>query len=92
MEAAANVNNGNSYWWLRSPGNNDNNAYNVNNNGNVNDNNNVNNDNNAARADLLPKPEINSKRNWSAQEAKEPPPVRKDEKRGGAGHRESYEL
>jgi hypothetical protein len=32
------------YWWLRSPGNNDNNAANVNNNGNVNYNgNNVNN-------------------------------------------------
>ena len=79
--------------WLRSPGNNDNNAANVNNNGNVNDNgNNVNNDNNSARPDLLPKPEINSKRNWSARGAKEPFPVRKDEQRGGTGHRESYEL
>ena len=37
-------------WWLRSPGNNDNNAANVNNNGGVNSNgNNVNNDNNAVR-------------------------------------------
>ena len=36
-----------SWWWLRSPGNNDNNAANVNNNGN-----NVNNDNNAIRPAL----------------------------------------
>lgn len=42
-----------SVWWLRSPGNNSNNASNVNNNGNVNRNgNNVNNNNKAARADL----------------------------------------
>jgi len=39
--------------WLRSPGNNSNNAANVNNNDNVNRNgNNVNNNNNAARPDL----------------------------------------
>ena len=49
----SNVNNGNANWWLRSPGNNSNNAYNVNNDGNVNDNNNVNNDNNSVRADLF---------------------------------------
>ena len=37
-------------WWLRSPGNNSNNAANVNNDGSVNNNgNNVNNDNNAVR-------------------------------------------
>lgn len=37
-------------WWLRSPGNNDNNAANVNNNGALNHNgNNVNNNNNAVR-------------------------------------------
>ena len=35
------------WWWLRSPGNNSNNAANVNNDGNVN--NNVNNDNEAVR-------------------------------------------
>lgn len=41
------------YWWLRSPGNNDNNAADVNNNGYGNNNgNNVNNDNNAVRPDL----------------------------------------
>lgn len=41
------------YWWLRSPGNNSNNAANVNNNGYVNRNgNNVNNNNNAVRPDL----------------------------------------
>ena len=40
-------------WWLRSPGNNSNNAANVNNNGYVNNNgNNVNNNNNGARPDL----------------------------------------
>lgn len=40
-------------WWLRSPGNNTNNAANVNNNGYVNNNgNNVNNNNNGVRADL----------------------------------------
>lgn len=40
-------------WWLRSPGNNQNNAANVNNDGNVNRNgNNVNNDNDAIRPDL----------------------------------------
>ncbi len=38
------------WWWLRSPGNNSNNAANVNNDGNVNNNgNNVNNDNNSVR-------------------------------------------
>ena len=42
------------WWWLRSPGNNQNNAANVNNDGDVNDNgNNVNNDNNAVRPALL---------------------------------------
>ena len=41
------------YWWLRSPGNNTNNAANVNNDGWGNNNgNNVNNDNNAVRPDL----------------------------------------
>ncbi len=45
-----------SYWWLRSP-NDDNNAFNVNNDGNVN-NDNVDNTN-GVRADLLPKPVIN---------------------------------
>ena len=35
-------------WWLRSPGNNQNNAMNVNNDGSLN-NNNVNNDNNGVR-------------------------------------------
>lgn len=40
-------------WWLRSPGNNSNNAANVNNDGYVNRNgNNVNNDNDAVRPDL----------------------------------------
>lgn len=40
-------------WWLRSPGNNSNNAANVNNNGYVNTNgNNVNNNNNGVRPDL----------------------------------------
>ncbi len=39
-----------NWWWLRSPGNNTNNAANVNNDGNVNNNsNNVNNDNEAVR-------------------------------------------
>ena len=43
------------WWWLRSPGNNQNNAANVNNDGGVNENgNNVNNDNNAVRPALLP--------------------------------------
>ena len=42
------------WWWLRSPGNYQNNAANVNNDGNVNNNgNNVNNDNNAVRPALL---------------------------------------
>ncbi len=42
------------WWWLRSPGNNQNNAANVNNDGDVNENgNNVNNDNNAVRPALL---------------------------------------
>jgi hypothetical protein len=42
------------WWWLRSPGNNDNNAANVNNDGNVNDNgNNVNNENGGVRPALL---------------------------------------
>lgn len=42
------------WWWLRSPGNNQNNAANVNNAGDVNENgNNVNNDNNAVRPALL---------------------------------------
>jgi hypothetical protein len=41
------------WWWLRSPGNNANNAANVNNDGNVNDNgNNVNNDNGGVRPAL----------------------------------------
>lgn len=40
-------------WWLRSPGNNTNNAANVNNNGYVNNNgNNVNNNNDSVCADL----------------------------------------
>ena len=43
------------WWWLRSPGNNQNNAANVNNDGSVNYNgNNVNNDNNCVRPALLP--------------------------------------
>ena len=42
-------------WWLRSPGNNTNNAANVNNDGNVNNNgNNVNNDDNGVRPALHP--------------------------------------
>ena len=42
------------WWWLWSPGNNQNNAANVNNDGDVNENgNNVNNDNNAVRPALL---------------------------------------
>ncbi len=42
------------WWWLRSPGNNQNNAANVNNDGDVNENgNNVNNSNNAVRPALL---------------------------------------
>lgn len=42
------------WWWLRSPGNNQNNAANVNNDGSVNHNgNNVNNDNDAVRPALL---------------------------------------
>ena len=42
------------WWWLRSPGNNQNNAANVNNDGSVNYNgNNVNNDNDAVRPALL---------------------------------------
>lgn len=42
------------WWWLRSPGNNQNNAANVNSDGGVNENgNNVNNDNNAVRPALL---------------------------------------
>ena len=46
--------NGLCWWWLRSPGNNQNNAANVNNDGDVNENgNNVNNDNNAVRPALL---------------------------------------
>ncbi|MCL2080095.1 MAG: DUF6273 domain-containing protein [Oscillospiraceae bacterium] len=45
-----------NWWWLRSPGNNSNNAANVNNDGNVNVNgNNVNNDNNGVRP-ALPRP------------------------------------
>ena len=49
-------------WWLRSPGNNQNNATNVNNDGDVNNNgNNVNNDNNALRVALLPIPVSKSK-------------------------------
>lgn len=47
--------NGLCWWWLRSPGNNQNNAANVNNDGAVNCNgNNVNNDNDAVRPALLP--------------------------------------
>lgn len=42
------------WWWLRSPGNNQNNAANVNNDGDVNENgNNVNNDNDCVRPALL---------------------------------------
>ncbi len=52
----------NGNFWLRSPGNNDNNAANVNNDGNVNANgNNVNNDNIGVRPDLLSWPEMYSK-------------------------------
>lgn len=51
------------WWWLRSPGNNSNNAANVNNNGNVNANgNNVNNNNNAVRPALSDQPEAKSMR------------------------------
>lgn len=47
--------NGLCWWWLRSPGNNQNNAANVNNDGSVNSNgNNVNNDNDCVRPALLP--------------------------------------
>ena|GEM_PF-5846270 len=47
-----------SWWWLRSPGNNTNNAANVNNDGNVNVNgNNVNNDNGGVRP-ALPRPHL----------------------------------
>ena len=47
-----------SWWWLRSPGNNTNNAANVNNDGNVNINgNNVNNDNGGVRP-ALPQPRM----------------------------------
>ena len=43
------------WWWLRSPGNNSNNAANVNNDGSVNYNgNNVNNDNDCVRPASLP--------------------------------------
>ncbi|MCR5151133.1 MAG: DUF6273 domain-containing protein [Clostridiales bacterium] len=43
------------WWWLRSPGNNTNNAANVNNDGDINNNgNNVNNSNDCVRPDLLP--------------------------------------
>lgn len=42
----------NSYWRLRSPDNNSNNACEVNNDGNVNNNYNVNNTNNGVRPDL----------------------------------------
>ena len=44
------------WWWLRSPGNNQNNAANVNNDGSINYNgNNVNNDNKCVRPALLSK-------------------------------------
>lgn len=50
--------NGLCWWWLRSPGNNQNNAANVNNDGNVNCNgNNVNNDNDCVRPALFPNDE-----------------------------------
>ena len=45
-------------WWLRTPGNNQNNACNVNNDGNVNNNNNnVSNTNVGVRPDLPPRPQ-----------------------------------
>jgi len=50
------------WWWLRSPGNNSNNAANVNNDGNVNVNgNNVNNDSGGVRPALPHKPDIRLK-------------------------------
>lgn len=49
----------NGWWWLRSPGNNSNNAANVNNNGNVNrSGNNVNNNDAVVRPALPSFPEI----------------------------------
>jgi len=52
-----------AWWWLRSPGNNQNNAANVNNDGNVNLNgNNVNNETGGVRPALLPTPEACRKR------------------------------
>jgi len=54
-QGAYKASNGNCWWWLRSPGNNSNNAANVNNDGSVNNNgNNVNNDNDAVRPALFP--------------------------------------
>jgi hypothetical protein len=50
----------NGYFWLRSPGHDDDYAANVNNDGNVNGNN-VNNDNIGVRPDLLSWPEMYSK-------------------------------
>ena len=51
------------WWWLRSPGNNSNNAANVNNNGNINQNgNNVNNNQVAVRPASPQQPEISPKR------------------------------
>lgn len=52
--AYVNTDTGNCRWWLRSPGNNQNNAANVNNDGSINYNgNNVNNDNDCVRPALL---------------------------------------
>ena len=51
------------WWWLRSPGNNSNNAANVNNNGNINQNgNNVNNNKVAVRPASPQQPETSPKR------------------------------
>ena len=59
-------------WWLRSPGNNTNNAANVNTDGSVNNNgNNVNNDNNGVRPALHPKSVVLSQVRHACTDARE---------------------
>ena len=80
------------WWWLRSPGNNQNNAANVNTDGSVNRNgNNVNNDNNAVRPAFPQMPETQPEAGRSAQGEKAGPSLsrggtfrkNKDRQRGG---------
>ena len=67
-----------SWWWLRSPGNNDNNAANVNTDGSLNENgNNVNNEN-GVRPALSDQPVVRFKAERTRARIKEPNSFRKE--------------